>query len=399
MVESVVAIILVLAAFVMLVVGLFVRNVPFFVGLIAASGLTLYALQRFGLFAKIAALLNRERRAYHFTIAACVLAYPFIFVWLGNTYWIHVATLAGIYVCLALGLNITVGFAGLLDLGYVAFYAIGAYTAGIFFRHYPAAGWMFWVILPAAGLVAALFGVLLGSPTLRLRGDYLAIVTLGFGQIVRIILNNWEKVTNGPRGIADIPGPAIGPLSFDMGLRLGGLALPRVANFYFLVVVLAIGIAVASNRLNHSRIGRAWVAIREDELAAACAGINVAALKLLAFAIGASFAGVAGVMYASLMTFVDPMSFTFMESAMIVCMVVLGGMGSIPGVILGAMILTALPEKLREFQQVRMLLFGAALIAMMVFRPEGLIPSRRRRQELQEAEEKDEPTFDHPPLK
>jgi branched-chain amino acid transport system permease protein len=255
------------------------------------------------------------------------------------------------------------------------------------------------VILPAAGLAAALFGVLLGSPTLRLRGDYLAIVTLGFGQIVRIILNNWEKVTNGPRGIADIPAPAIGPYSLDIGLRLGGVALPRVANFYFLVALLAVGIAIAANRLNHSRIGRAWVAIREDELAAACAGINVPALKLLAFAIGASFAGVAGVMYASLMTFVDPMSFTFMESAMIVCMVVLGGMGSIPGVILGAMILTALPEKLREFQQIRMLLFGVALIAMMVFRPEGLIPSRRRRQELQETEEEHESTLDRPPLK
>jgi branched-chain amino acid transport system permease protein len=238
--------------------------------------------------------------------------------------------------------------------------------------------------LPSAGLLG-LFGLLLGSPTLRLRGDYLAIVTLGFGQIVRIILNNWESVTNGPKGIADIPSPVVGVYSFDTGISLGALTLPRVANFYYLILLLAIGIAVAAHRLNHSRIGRAWVSFAEDELAAASSGINVTALKLLAF-IGASFAGMAGVIYASLMSFVDPMSFTFMESAMIVCMVVLGGMGSIPGVIVGAAVLVVLPEKLREFHQIRMLLFGAALIAMMIFRPEGLIPSRRRKQELLEGE-------------
>lgn len=382
MVENIFTVLLVLCVFAILVSGLSIQGViPFFIFLVVVAG-GIYGLSRVGWFAVFRKLVSRNPRTYRLSIAACVIAYPFIFTALQSTYWVHIAVLAGIYICLALGLNMTVGFAGLLDLGYVAFYAIGAYTSAIFFRHHPQATWMFWVILPAAGLLASLFGVLLGSPTLRLRGDYLAIVTLGFGQIVRIIANNWESVTNGPKGISDIPSPTIGPYSLDMGVRLGGLMLPRVVDFYFLTVLLAVAIAIAANRLNHSRTGRAWVAVREDELAAASAGINVMAAKLLAFAIGASFAGIGGVVYSSLMGFVDPMSFTFMESAMIVCMVVLGGMGSIPGVIVGAIVLVVLPEKLREFQQVRMLLFGAALIAMMVFRPEGLIPSRRREQEL-----------------
>jgi branched-chain amino acid transport system permease protein len=380
-----------LMGFALLVIGLSIHNPYLFTGFFAAVAAVVFILSRRRIMADLRELITKKARTYHFIILACCLAYPVIFTLLRNAYWIHVAVLVGIYVCLALGLNMTVGSAGLLDLGYVAFYAIGAYSAAIFFRHHPSANMMFWVILPAAGLLAGIFGLILGSPTLRLRGDYLAIVTLGFGQIVRIILNNWESLTNGPKGISDIPSPTLGFHTFDAGINLGVVTLPRVANFYYLILLLALCIGVAAYRLNHSRIGRAWIAIREDELAAECAGINVTALKLLAFGIGASFAGMAGAIYASLMSFVDPMSFTFMESAMIVCMVVLGGMGSIPGVIVGAAVLVVLPEKLREFQQIRMLLFGAALIAMMVFRPEGLIPSRRRKKELLETEYEPEP--------
>ncbi|MBI5115578.1 ABC transporter ATP-binding protein [Candidatus Poribacteria bacterium] len=377
-------ILLVFCGFAIIVIGLSLQHVgPFLVFLAFVTAGAIF-LSRLGWLRNFRQITNRNPRSLYFALALCIVAYPFIFTLLKSAYWIHVAAIAGIYACLALGLNITVGFAGLLDLGYVAFYAIGAYSSAIFFRHYPDARWMFWVILPAAALLAGIFGLLLGSPTLRLRGDYLAIVTLGFGQIVRIIATNWESVTNGPKGIADIPGPTIGRYSFETGIPVGSLVLPRVANYYFLIVLLALGIGVAANRLNHSRIGRAWIAIREDELAASCSGVNVTAIKLLAFAIGASFAGIAGVVYSSLIGFVDPMSFTFMESAMIVCMVVLGGMGSIPGVIVGAIVLAILPEKLREFEQIRMLLFGAALIAMMAFRPEGLIPSKRREQELLE---------------
>jgi branched-chain amino acid transport system permease protein len=377
-------ILLVLCGFTIIVIGLSLQHVGPFLAFLAFVAAGAFLFSRLGWLRSFRQITDRNARAFYIALALCIVAYPFIFTFLKSAYWIHVAAVAGIYVCLTLGLNITVGFAGLLDLGYVAFYAIGAYLSAIFFRHYPDARWMFWVILPAAALLAGIFGLLLGSPTLRLRGDYLAVVTLGFGQIVRIIATNWESVTNGPKGIADIPGPAIGPYSLDTGISVGSLVLPRVANYYFLVVLLALGMGVAANRLNHSRIGRAWIAIREDELAASCSGVNVMAIKLLAFAIGASFAGMAGVVYASLISFVDPMSFTFMESAMIVCMVVLGGMGSIPGVIVGAIVLAVLPEKLREFDQIRMLLFGAAFIAMMVFRPEGLIPSKRREQELLE---------------
>ncbi len=401
MLENTYTILLIICSFALLILGLSIHDALPFLGFILAVSGGIYALYRTGWLAKLKGLTDHTRRTWRIALGVCVVVYPLVFTWLQSPYWIHVATLAGIYVCLALGLNVTVGFAGLLDLGYIAFYAVGAYASAIFFQHFPEAGWMFWLLLPLAATLAALFGVLLGSPTLRLRGDYLAIVTLGFGQIVRIILNNWDAVTNGPKGISGIPSPVIGHYSLDTGLHLGILTLPRVANFYFLVVLLALAIGIAADRLNHSRIGRAWIAVREDELAARSCGINVMAMKLLAFAIGASFAGMGGVVYSSLIGFVDPMSFTFMESAMILAMVVLGGMGSIPGAVVGAIVLVALPEKLREFQQVRMLIFGAALIAMMIFRPEGLIPSKRREQELLEIEEEElDPTsLEHPTLK
>ena len=304
------------------------------------------------------------------------------------------------YALLALGLNVVVGFAGLLDLGYVAFYAIGNYafaivTAGTFSKalyfgngtHLPPLpmwhDWM-WLLL-LVGLVAAMVaGVVLGAPTLRLRGDYLAIVTLGFGEIVRIAARNFDSITVGPRGITSIPHPELHlfGLHYSFGLD------PR-PYYYLLLVLCALMIGVVM-RLNRSRIGRAWVAIREDELAAAAMGVPTVRMKLWAFAIGASTAGVAGVVNASRVNFVSPDGFTLLTSIFILSMVVLGGMGNVWGAIVGAAVIVVVPEVIRSavpsFQQYRFLVFGAVLVIVMIFRPQGLIPSRRRAMELETAD-------------
>lgn len=293
-------------------------------------------------------------------ILALLVALPFA----ADRYALDLATQAGIYVMLALGLNIVVGQTGILVLGYVAFYAVGAYGYALLSTK---AGIGFFPVIPIAVFLAGVSGLLLGAPILRLRGDYLAIVTLGFGEITRIVLNNWDTLTGGPNGISGIPRPS------------GFLSLK---SYYFLVLLaVALTVFVAA-RLARSRIGRAWIAIREDETAAEAMGVNTTWLKLLAFALGAALAGLAGVFYAAKMGFVSPESFNFLESVIILCMVVLGGMGSIPGVILGAVVLYLLPEGLREFQQYRMLLFGAAMVVIMVFRPQGLIGTRRRGMEM-----------------
>jgi len=276
-----------------------------------------------------------------------------------NDYYRDIMTLTGMYVVLALGLNIVVGQAGLLNLGYVAFYAIGAYTYAILSTTF---GLSFWSGLAAGGLVAAVFAVLLGMPTLRLRGDYFAIVTLGLGEITRIILNNWDSVTGGPNGIAKIGRPVIAGYEFHTTL-----------DFYYLILLLMMMTIFAMHRLIASRIGRAWIAIREDEVAAEAMGVNTYRMKLLAFVIASAWAGIVGVFFSAKMAFVSPESFTFFESVLILCMVVLGGMGSIPGIILGALLLITLPEIFRDFQDYRMLAFGAALVLMMVFRPQGLL--------------------------
>ncbi len=310
------------------------------------------------------------RWSLYFVIAILVLILPFI----SDQYITNVATSAITYIVLALGLNIVVGFAGLLDLGYVAFYAVGAYSYALLSTK---AGLSFWAVLPLSAIMAAIFGIILGFPTLRLRGDYLAIVTLGFGEMIRITLNNWDSVTGGPNGILNIKGPATLGLSFS-----------QPHHYYYLIIIIGIFTIFAVNRLNNSRIGRAWVAIREDEIAAEAMGINIVKMKLLAFALGASFAGIAGGFFASKMKFVSPESFTFFESVIILCMVVLGGMGSIPGVILGAVVLIILPESLRGFQNYRMIIFGAAMVLIMLFRPQGFIGGVRRRLELHPEDEK-----------
>ncbi len=290
-----------------------------------------------------------------------------------NNYMIDVLTLAGIYIVLALGLNIVVGMAGLLDLGYIAYYAIGAYSYALLSTQW---GVSFWAALPLGGMAAAVFGILLGVVTLRLRGDYLAIVTLGFIQIVHLVLNNWDRVTNGPNGILNIGRPALGAFVFS-----------RPIHFYYLILAIVLMTIPAMDRLNRSRIGRAWIAIREDEVAARAMGVDTTRLKILAIALGAFWAGIAGVFFAGKYAFVSPESFTFFESVIVLSMVVLGGMGSIPGVILGALIVVILPELLREFAGYRMLVFGAALVLMMIFRPQGLIGNPRRKIELRPEDE------------
>jgi branched-chain amino acid transport system permease protein len=314
--------------------------------------------------------------------------------------WVRILDFALLYVMLALGLNIVVGYAGLLDLGYIAFYAVGAYVYALlasphFGLHLP-----FWLILPLGAVVAGIFGVLLGAPTLRLRGDYLAIVTLGFGEIIRIFLNNLNapvNITNGPQGINLIDPLAVGGFSFSQTHHIFGIAVPGAYTYYYVFLALAVLVIFVSLRLQDSRIGRAWIAIREDEVAAEAMGIHTRNVKLLAFAMGASFGGVSGGLFAGFQGFISPESFNLFESIIVLCMIVLGGMGNIAGVILGAVLLTTFPEALRylgALQQVlfgrvladpadlRMLAFGLALVLIMIFRPAGLLPQARRRREF-----------------
>lgn len=279
-----------------------------------------------------------------------------------NNYYIDTLGLAGLYALLAVGLNITVGYTGLLDLGYAAFYGIGAYVYALLST---GLGLSFWLGLPVGAAVAALFGFILGMITLRLRGDYLAIVTLGFVQIVYLVLNNWDSVTHGPNGILRIGRP-----------RIAGLELNQPIHFYYLILVLLILAATAVDRLSRSQTGRAWMAIREDPVAAEAMGIDTTRMKVLAFMLGAGIAGAAGVAFAGKYTFISPGSFTFLGSVRILSMVVLGGMGSLPGAILGAFLLTLIPELLRGLANYRMLIFGAALVLMMIFRPQGLMGKR-----------------------
>ena len=333
-----------------------------------------------------------------------LLVLPLILQYFGNA-WVRIADLALLYVLLALGLNIVVGYAGLLDLGYVAFYAVGAYLFALMASphladNFAAFAAMFpnglhtslWLVIPLAALVAAIFGAVLGAPTLKLRGDYLAIVTLGFGEIIRIFLNNLDhpvNLTNGPKGMGQIDSVKIFGLDLGKRLELFGFDINSVTLYYYLFLVLVVVSVVICYRLQDSRIGRAWMAIREDEIAAKAMGINTRNMKLLAFGMGASFGGVSGAMFGAFQGFVSPESFSLMESVMIVAMVVLGGIGHIPGVILGAVLLSALPEVLRyvagplqamtdgrlDSAILRQLLIALAMIIIMLMRPRGLWPA------------------------
>ncbi|WP_419788355.1 ABC transporter permease subunit [Pseudodesulfovibrio sp.] len=284
-----------------------------------------------------------------------------------NLYQTNIMISCLVYIVLGLGLNIVVGLAGLLDLGYVAFYGVGAYAYALCNMHW---GIGFWAMLPIGALLGALLGLLLGFPVLRLKGDYLAIVTLGFGEIIRLVLENWGDVTMGPSGISNIDRPSL------FGVKLGIIASTQY--MYYIIIGLLILTIFCVNRLQNSRIGRAWLALREDEIACQAMGIDKVKTKLMAFALGATWAGMAGVVFAAKTTFINPASFTFWESAIILSIVVIGGMGSIRGVIAGAVILILVPEYLRDFAQFRMLLFGSIMVMVMVFRPQGLIRAKRK---------------------
>ena len=370
-------------------------------------------------------------------LAVVLLLFPFVAANFGNS-WVRIIDFALLYIMLALGLNIVVGFAGLLDLGYIAFYATGAYLAAIFgsqqfatilesfIDNYPAVGNFLvavcgpeitkngihlsvWVIVPVAAAIAGMAGALLGAPTLKLRGDYLAIVTLGFGEIVRIFMNNMNSpinFTNGPQGINMIdPIRGFGvSLAGEGGVvNFGSFTMPSVNAYYFLFLALCILIVFVSLRLQDSRLGRAWVAIREDEIAAKAMGLNTRNIKLLAFSMGASFGGVSGAMFASFQGFVSPESFSLMESIVVLAMVVLGGIGHIPGVILGAILLAALPEVLRhvvepvqmllfgkiwiEAEVLRQLLYGLTMVVVMLNRPAGLWPAPKHEDRIAKTNE------------
>jgi branched-chain amino acid transport system permease protein len=338
---------------------------------------------------------------YAFIVGLLVLP---LLLQLVGTHWVRIADTCLLYIMMALGMNIVVGYAGLLDLGYVAFYAVGAYIFTLLASPHlvESFAWIaaafpaglhtpWWLVIPLAALFAAFFGILLGTPTLKLRGDYLAIVTLGFGEIVRIFINNLGhpvNITNGARGIVQIDSISIFGIDIGKRLNIGSYEIASVTLYYYLFLALTVLIVIVCNRMQNSRIGRAWMAIRDDEIAAEAMGINTRNLKLLAFGMGASFGGVAGAMFASFQGFVSPESFSLMESVMIVAMVVFGGIGHIPGVILGAVLLTALPEMLRyvvgplqtmtdgrlDAGIVRQLLISLAMIIAMLLRPRGLWP-------------------------
>jgi branched-chain amino acid transport system permease protein len=359
--------------------------------------------------------LNPQQKLIAMLVAAALLVLlPLGLQGFGNA-WVRIVDVALLYVLLALGLNIVVGYAGLLDLGYVAFFAIGAYTYGLLAsphltESFEAIAALFpqglhaplWVIIPVGAGVAGLFGVLLGAPTLRLRGDYLAIVTLGFGEIIRVFMNNLDhpfNITNGPKGVDQIDAIRFFGLNLGKRLEIGGFELPSVTLYYYLFLVLVVFSVIICHRLELSRVGRAWMAIREDEIAAKAMGINTRNLKLLAFGMGATFGGVSGTMFAAFQGFISPESFSLMESVMIVAMVVLGGIGHLPGVILGALLLAALPEVLRyvagplqnmtggrlDASILRQLLIALAMIGVMLSRPRGLWPSPEHGKSLQNA--------------
>ena len=353
--------------------------------------------------------LNLTSRQTWLGLVALLLL-PLLLQPFGNG-WVRIVDVALLYVLLALGLNIVVGYAGLLDLGYVAFYAVGAYMFALLasphlLETFPALVAMFpnglhmplWVVIPLAAVLAGLTGALLGAPTLKLRGDYLAIVTLGFGEIIRIFMNNMDQpvnLTNGPRGIGGIDPVTVFGHPLSRPLDLGFITLPSVTLYYYLFLLLVLVSVLVCHRLANSRIGRAWMAIREDELAAKAMGIHTRNMKLLAFGLGATFGGISGCMFASFQGFVSPESFSLMESVMIVAMVVLGGIGHLPGVILGALLLAALPEVLRyvatplqamtdgrlDAAILRQLLIALAMIIVMLWRPHGLWPTPDRKSE------------------
>ncbi|MFN4088889.1 MAG: high-affinity branched-chain amino acid ABC transporter permease LivM [Alphaproteobacteria bacterium] len=356
------------------VVGVFVGRLL----LIALRGTRRWGAPGRRRFVRLGEHAKWQLRLLGFAGVAFGIALPFLPF--ADRYYVDLATTVLIYVMLGWGLNIVVGLAGLLDLGYVAFYAIGAYSFALFALHFDLS---FWAALPVAGILAAFLGIILGFPVLRLRGDYLAIVTLGFGEIIRIVLLNWYDFTGGPNGLSGIPRPTFFGIPFTRGE--GGFAdtfgldfspMHRLIFLYYVILVLALITNLFTLRIRRLPVGRAWEALREDEIACRALGINPTMTKLSAFAIGAMFGGFAGAFFATRQGFISPESFTFLESALILAVVVLGGMGSQTGVVIAALFLVLLPEFARELAQFRMLLFGGAMVLIMVWRPRGLLAHR-----------------------
>ncbi|MBN2860576.1 MAG: branched-chain amino acid ABC transporter permease [Sphaerochaetaceae bacterium] len=308
-----------------------------------------------------------DNRNIKLALVAIILLFVVIFPFITSFYQMSIMNTALMYVMLGLGLNIVIGLGGILHLGYIAFFLVGSYSYALLNIHF---GLNFWLALPIGGFLALILGILIAVPVLRLRGDYLAIVTLAFGEITRIVVENWSSLTGGPSGIRSIPRPAIPGLDLNL--------TDTAKLVYFIMIVLAALTIFITIRLKDSRIGRALIAMREDEIACQSMGINTTRMKVIAFALGSVFAGVAGVVFAANTTFINPASFTIWESVMVLLIVVLGGMGSIPGVVVAALVIKLLPEYLRAFSQYRMLVFGAVLIIMMIFKPDGLLPEKRK---------------------
>ena len=323
-------------------------------------------------------LMAKDKRFAVFVLTALLVLFPFIF--LDNPYLIHLGALAAIFAIMALGLNITLGFCGLLDVGFAVYFAAGAYASSQLAVIFDVS---FWIGLPLGGLMAAFFGFLVAWPALRVHDHYLALVTLGYGLIMNLLHRNLTFLTHGTDGVINIPPPAIFGWDFVTPIAIGDLELPFQMNFYFLALIIVALTIFVSIRLRDSNLGRQWEAIREDEVAARCFGVNVTRLKIIAFSTGAFFGGIGGAVFAHMIGFVHPDNFVLLTSIMILAMVIIGGMGNIAGVVVGAVALTLIPERLREFEDLRMLLFGGALVLIMIYRPQGLFPNSRRRRELQ----------------
>ncbi len=360
-------------------IALVIEGAVLVTGYLALMGLAAYGWTRFDRLDRwFKHLLRGNKRFAIVFLAFLLVLFPFVF--LDNPYVIHLGALAAIFAIMALGLNITLGFCGLLDVGFAVYFAAGAYTSSQLAVHF---GTSFWIGLPLGGLVAAFFGFMVAWPALRVHDHYLALVTLGYGLIINLLQRNLTFLTNGTDGVINIPPPAIGSWDFIQPITALGFSFPFQMNFYYLALVGAGVTIFFSARLRDSNLGRQWEAIREEEMAAKCFGINVSRLKIIAFSTGAFFGGIGGAIFAHMIGFVHPDNFVLITSITILAMVIIGGMGNIFGVVVGAVALILIPERLREFEDLRMLLFGACLVLIMIYRPQGLFPSSRRRRELQ----------------
>ncbi len=361
-------------------VGLAIRQLPYFVVYLAAAIAIALLLRRgpmAGIAERVGAAFGSSRPTAVGVLVLALAAYPILFQ--GNPYLIQVGALSAIYVIMASGLNITLGYAGLLDIGFAVYFGAGAYTSAQLAVNF---GVSFWIGIVLGGLCASIFGFIVAWPALRVHDHYLGLVTLGYGLMMNLLARNLRFLTNGTDGVINIPPPSIGAHDFTRPLILGPLTLPFQANFYYLALAIALITCFVSYRLRESSLGRAWEAIREDEIAARCSGVNARGMKILAFSTGAFFGGVGGSIFAHMIGYIGPDSFTFLESITVLVMVVLGGAGNIVGAALGAVLLVIIPERFREFQELRLLLFGVALVLLMIGRPQGILPRRRARRLL-----------------